>query len=213
MTQMEYHIWFPKQDAGINNNELTFSIGNMKCREYAVVFFIIHGYDVHGDELYSVNDEPIYTSNRWVVDGSYSEYVEPNIYLTNDILDDLATIQIELVAIGVDDDNPLYMTQIMLTDEFFTTYHAPNEVLAETDIGFIRNAYVNLYTNNLEGYLQVIRPSKSSITNRTLLANDVTVLAPHLDNEEDIDAPQNILYEFLNQVEEKTTINMDNFTM
>ena len=213
MTQMEYHIWFPRQDANINETELTFSIGNMKCREYAVVFFILHAFDVHGNELHEINNEPAYQqTDRWVVDSSYSQYVEP-FSITPEMLDNLATIQIELVAIGVDDDNPLYMTQIMLTDEFFTTYHAPNEVLAETDIGFIRNAYVNLYSNNFEGYLQVIRPSKSSITDRTLPPNDVTVLAPHLDNEEDIDAPQNILYEFLNQVEEKTTIDMDNFTM
>ena len=212
MTQIEYHICFPQQANNIVENYVTFSIGNMKCREYAVVYFILHGYDAHGNELSPIGEKAIYTSERWVINSEYNQYVE-QFYVSDDILDDLATIKIEMVAIGVDDDNPLYMTQIMLTDELFTTYHAPNEQLAESDIELIRTCYANLYSNNFQGFLQVIRPSGYGFTTSTLLENDVTVLAPHLDNEDAIDSPTNLLYEFLNQVEQETTIAIDNFTM
>ena len=210
MSQEEYHILFPMTRNNIENNTVTFVIGSMKCRTYAVVYFKLHGYDNHHNELHIVGSKPIHTSSRWVVDESYSEYVE-EFYISDEILDDLAFIQMELVAIGVDDDNPLRFTQCMLTDDIYTSYHAPNEAIAVAEIKLINTPYVELYNNRFNGFLQVIRPNKKAFTTDVLTKNDETVLIPHLDNEEDIDKPANILSEYLNQTEEKTTIAMDSF--
>lgn len=210
MSQEEYHILFPMTRNSIENNDVTFVIGSMKCRTNAIVYFVLHGYDNHYNELHSVGNKPIYTSKRWVVDESYSEYVE-KFFISDAILDDLAFIQIELIAICIDDDNPLRFTQCMLTDDLYTSYHAPNEAIAVAEIKLINTPYVELYNNRFDGFLQVIRPSKKAFTTDVLTRNDETVLVPHLDNEEDIDKPANILSEYLNQTEEKTTIAMDSF--
>ena len=210
MSQEEYHILFPMTRNSIENNDVTFVIGSMKCRTNAIVYFVLHGYDNPHNELHSVANKPVYSSKRWVVDESYSEYVE-KFFISDAILDDLAFIQIELIAICIDDDNPLRFTQCMLTDDLYTSYHAPNEAIAVAEIKLINTPYVELYNNRFDGFLQVIRPSKKAFTTDVLTRNDETVLVPHLDNEEDIDKPANILSEYLNQTEEKTTIAMDSF--
>lgn len=210
MSQEEYHILFPMTKNNIENNDVTFVIGSMKCRTQAVVFFKLHGYDNHHNEIYLVAEKPLYTSNRWVVDETYSEYVE-SFTVSDAILDDLAFIQIELIAIGIDDDNPLRFTQCMLTDDLYTSYHAPNEALAKAEIKLLNTPYAELYNNYFDGFLQIIRPSKKAFTTDVLTKNNETILVPHLTNEEDIDKPANILAEYLNQREEKTTIAMDSF--
>ena len=210
MSQEEYHILFPMTRNSIENNDVTFVIGSMKCRTNAIVYFVLHGYDNHHNELHSVANKPVYTSKRWVVDEDYREYVE-EFSISDAILDDLAFTQIEIIAICIDDDNPLRFTQCMLTDDVYTSYHAPNEAIAVAEIKLINTPYVELYTNRFDGFLQVIRPSKKAFTTDVLTRNDETVLVPHLDNEEDIDKPANILSEYLNQTEEKTTIAMDSF--
>lgn len=210
MSQEEYHILFPMTKNNIENNDVTFVIGSMKCRTQAVVFFKLHGYDNHHNEIYLVAEKPLYTSKRWVVDETYSEYVE-SFTVSDAILDDLAFIQIELIAIGIDDDNPLRFTQCMLTDDLYTSYHAPNEALAKAEIKLLNTPYAELYNNYFDGFLQIIRPSKKAFTTDVLTKNNETILVPHLTNEEDIDKPANILAEYLNQREEKTTIAMDSF--
>lgn len=210
MSQEEYHIAFPMQKNNIENNDVTFVIGNMKCRTYAVVYFILHGFDNHNNELHIVADKPLYSSKRWVVDETYSEYLE-EFSISDDILDDLAFIQIELIAIGIDDDNPLRFSQCMLTDDMYTSYHAPNEAMAVAEIKLTNTPFAELYNNRFNGYLQIIRPNKKAFTTDVLTKNDETVLIPHLDNEDDIDKPANILAEYLNQTEVKTTIAMDTF--
>ncbi len=210
MSQEEYHILFPQSKNNIENNTVTFVIGSMKCRTYAVVYFILHGFDNHHNEIYSVGNKPLHTSSRWVVDESYSEYVE-EFNVSDSVLDDLAFIQIELIAIGVDDDNPLRFTQCMLTDDMYTSYHAPNEAVSFAEIKLLNIPYAELYNNRFDGFLQVIRPNKKAFSTDMLNKNDITVLAPHLDNEEDIDNPQNIVAEFLNQYEQETTISLDSF--
>ena len=210
MSQEEYHILFPMTRNSIENNDVTFVIGSMKCRTNAIVYFVLHGYDNHHNELHSVANKPVYSSKRWVVDEDYREYVE-EFSISDAILDDLAFTQIEIIAICIDDDNPLRFTQCMLTDDVYTSYHAPNEAIAVAEIKLINTPYVELYNNRFDGYLQVIRPSKKAFTTDVLTRNDETVLVPHLDNEGDIDKPANILSEYLNQTEEKTTIAMDSF--
>ena len=210
--QTEYHIKFKEIQNNISDVNLTFAISHMKCRTLAVVYFMLHCYDVKGDEIYSVARKPAYTSKRWVVDSSYTQYIE-EFTLAESILDITNTTQIELVMIGVDDNNPLYFNQLMLTDKPFVTYHETDEAMSVAEIAFIKNGYVNLYNNKSENYLQVIRPSKKSFTTNTLTANDLTVLAPHIKGEPDVDEDIDVFVEFLNQVEQSTNIAIDNFKM
>lgn len=210
MTQTEYHIRFQKIRNPIENLNLTFVIGNMKCRTYAVVYFVLHAYNNRGDEIYSVGNKPIYTSKRWVVDESYRQYIE-EFSVTDKQLKQFAFIQIELVAINVDDNNPLWFTQCMLTDDVFFAYHAPNEAKAESEVNLINNCYADMFITHSDSYLQIIRPSKKSFTTNKLTKNDITVIAPHLADEPQVDKSSNLLMEFLNQKEETTNIYIDDF--
>ena len=210
--QTECHIKFKEIQNNIDNTNLTFVINNMKCRTLAAVYFILHCYNLEGDEIYSVADKPAYTSNRWIVDSSYSQYIE-EFEISDDILEETNTTQIEIVAINIDDNNPLRFNQCMLTDKPFTAYHETDEAMNDAVIGLNKNSYANLYSNKSEAYLQIIRPSKKSFTTRTLTANDITVLAPHIPSEPDVDDPVNLFLEFLNQTEQSTNIALDNFKM
>ena len=209
MTQEEYHIRFPTFKNNIDDGRnVTFSIGNMKCgnkNAIAIVYFVFHAFDVHHNEIHSVGNKPLFTSKRWVVDYTYSQYKD-TFSITDDKLDDFAFIQIELIAIGVNDDNPLYFTQCMLTDEYYDSYHMPDELVEVTSIDMINTPYVELYNNRFDGYLQIIRPSKTSFNTTKLSKADISVLAPHLINEEEVDKSTNIMMEFLNQREQKTNI-------
>lgn len=210
MSQEEYHILFPMSKNNIENNDVTFVIGSMKCRTYAVVYFVLHGYDNHHDEIYIVGNKPLHTGQRWVVDETYSEYSE-TFSISDEVLDDLAFIQLELIAINVNDDNPLRFTQCMLTDDLYTGYRAPNEAKATAQIKLLNTPFAELYNNRFDGFLQIIRPNKKGFTTKAISKNDITVLVPHLDNEEPIDKSANILAEFLNQTDIKTTIALDSF--
>lgn len=210
MSQEEYHILFPQTRNNIENNDVTFVVGSMKCRTYAIVYFKLHGYDNHHNEIYSVGNKPLHTGQRWVVDETYSEYVEA-FTVSDEVLDDLAFIQIELIAINVNDDNPLRFAECMLTDDIYTSYHAPNEAVSLAEIKLLNTSYAELYNNRFDGFLQIIRPNKKAFTTDVLTKNDVTVLAPHLNNEEDVDKPTNLVAEFLNQTETITSIALDTF--
>lgn len=210
MTQTEYHIRFPRMRNNIEGLDLTFVIGNMKCRTSAVVYFIFHAFDNHGDEIFRVGNKPIYVSKRWVVDDTYRQYLE-EFSITDEQLNDFAYTQIELVAIDVDDNNPLWFTQCMLTDNPFVSYHAPDEAVVLSKVNLINTCYADLYSPHVDGYLQIIRPSKKAFLTKKLTKNDITVLAPHLDNEQAIDKSSNLLMEFLNQREQTTDIYTDEY--
>ena len=79
-------------------------------------------------------------------------------------------------------------------------------------ISLIKNGYVNMYMNKTENFLQIMRPSKKSFSTKTLSANDITVIAPHIPNEPQADEPTNLFIEFLNQTEQNTNI-VDSFKM
>lgn len=210
--QLEQHIFFNEIQNNIVDTDLTFVINHMKCRTLAVVYFKFHCYDMNGDEIYSVANKPVYTSKRWVVDSSYSRYIE-EFSISEEVLDETNTTQIELVALNIDDNNPLYFNQCMLTDKPFTAFHKTDEAMEVAVFSLIKNGYVNLYSNSSENYLQVIRPSKKSFSSHTLTANDITVLAPHIPSEPQTDFPTNLYFEFLNQTEQTTNIALDTFKM
>lgn len=208
--QVEYHILMQEIDNNIGDENLTFVINHMKCRTICVVYFILHCYDINHDEIL-IAKKPVYVGKRWVVDASYSKYVEKFI-VSDKILEKTSKVQVELVAINIDDNNPLYFNECMLTDKEFTEYHKTDEAMEIAQISLIKNGYVNMYMNKTENYLQVMRPSKKSFTTKTLAANDVTVLAPHIPNEPQADDPINLFIEFLNQTEQTTSI-ADTFKM
>jgi len=210
--QTEQHILFHEIQNNIVDNDLTFVINHMKCRTLAVVYFMLHCYDKNGNEIFPTENHPVYTSKRWVVDTTYSRYLE-EFTISDRILNKTNTVQIELVAINISDNNPLYFNQPMLTDKPFTEYRKTDEALEIAVFSLIKNGYVNLYSNTSENYLQVIRPSKKSFTSHTLTANDITVLAPHIPSERETDKPTNLYIEFLNQTEQDTNIALDTFKM
>ena len=203
--QEEIHILFPAVSNQFNIVDNSFTINEMKCRTVSVVYFIAHAYEVNGNEIL-INNQPLHVGERWAVDETWSSYTE-NFNIPSEILSNINKVQIELVLINVDDANPLYFTECMLANTPFTDYFDNNESISNADIGFINNAYVNLYTNDQEGdYLQIIRPYKTPFTNSTLAKSKCTVLAPHIASENYTDKPQNIFFEFLNQTEQETNI-------
>ena len=207
VVQEEVKILFPVINNGFTGEEISFVINQMKCRTLAVVYFKLHCYDLNDDEIL-INNDAVHIGERWVVDSDYSSYVS-TFELDKNILLDTKKLQLELRFIGVDDDNPLYMTEIMLMNGSFTEYHSPNEDVGETSIGFINNAYANLYSNNREGdYLQVIRPTKNPFTTKTLSKCAETVLVPHITGETEHDKPHNIFMEYINQTEQVTNIDL-----
>jgi len=210
--QEEYHIFFPKVSAGFESNTVTFSINNMKCNDVCIVFYILHCYNLQGNEIL-VNYQPLHIGNRWIVDNVYSPYYD-TYEISSTHLHNIHQIQIELVIIGVNDNNPLRFNQVMFANkEYDGVWHKPDEEMEEANIGFNKNRFINLYTNSTENYLQVIRPYGDAITTKKLTKSQLTVIAPHLEHEPEIDNPTNLLMEFYNQNEQETTIHNDGFKM
>lgn len=203
--QEEVRILFPRMKNRLTSGENAFIINNMKCRTVSVVYMILHCYHLDGHEILT-GDKPFHIGERWVIDETWSKYY--SIINVDTILNNLKEIQIELVCINVDDNNPLYFTECMLQDNgLIGDYHAPDEAIIDAEIGFLNTNYANLYTNNQEGdYIQVIRPNTDSFKNSKLTKSNDTIIAPHLKDEPSTDKPQNIFVEFLNQTEQKTTI-------
>ena len=59
---------------------------------------------------------------------------------------------------------------------------------------FNKSCYANLYNEDGK-FLQVIRPSKDDIFINKITASEVTVLAPHLEDEAEEDSPVNLFFE------------------
>ena len=210
--QVEYHLFFPKILSELTDNIITFSIGNMKSERISVVYYVLHCYDLQDNEIL-LNNASLHIGERWIVDKTYSSYYDTT-ELPVDYLHNIHKIQIELVMIGVNDNNPLRFNQVMLTNkEYDEQYHEPDEALQEATIGFSQTRFVNLFTNKSENYLQVIKPEGSAITSLKLPKSELTVIAPHLEHEAEIDNPTNLLMEFFNQYEQETTIHNAGFKM
>ena len=204
MSQEEIHILFPMQRSELKDGIVSFAINYMKCRTVAVMYYILHAYDYDDTEIL-VENAPFHIGMRWAVDETWSSYVD-EVELSESDLKEVAKIQLELVLINVDDDNPIYFTELMLMNGEFEHYYEPDEAFVEAEIGFINNAYVNMYKNNVDRYLQIIRPTRTPFTTSTLSKSGYTILAPHLNGENPNDKPQNLFMEFINQTEQTTNI-------
>lgn len=209
---IKYKLTFPVKDGEINpaqirvtDSKLTFSIGHIKTRlNPAVIYFIFYGFDYHKTKICE------YTSDRMVVSTEYTQkhvtfdipfFQKPNstkYYNTSD----LDNYCFDIILIGVDSENPLYLNHIQLEEGDFTEYHKPNEEINNVKIGFNRNSYVNLYDMS-ETYLQVIRPNHEDITSEQLTKSQMTILAPHLPNESVHDDPLKVFYEFMYMTEQR----------
>ena len=200
MTEEEYHILFPKIQVNFTKNDLVFHINNIKSRHLSTLHFKLHCFDKHDEEIY------VYTSPRWVIDNEYSARTRA-FTISDKVYDEVLYTQIELITLGITSENPLYFTECMFAeyDGDNVIYHEPSEVIRDVEIGFINSRYVNLYTSDGD-YLQVIRPTGKGITTNTLVRETCTVLAPHLENEADIDDPINIFMEFINQTEQRIDV-------
>lgn len=199
--ELEYHIDIPKTltPCRFIEDELTFSINWMKSRLPSAVYFILHLYDSSKTEIST------YTSDRWIVDHTYSHY-HHTFQLNQDEVDDTSFYQIELVAVNINSENPLSFKEIMLQQTPYDGYyHKPNEVLDSKEIKFNKSRYANLYMENGD-YLQVIRPKADNIFTDKLVGSACTVLAPHLVDETDLDNPINLFLEFLNQTEQRIDV-------
>lgn len=214
VTQIQYHILFPRTQSFFRANDVTFSINHIRSRRPSIMEFRFHCFDMQNKEIkvdgngaivdsssqaYS-NANIVYTADRWVI-GTVYEHREASFDISDDVLEATAYVQIELVTMGVDSENPLYFTEVMLQEEDFSEYHQPREVIESYLVGFNNNLYANLYTDDGE-YLQVIRPNKESIHTNMLDKAEVTILAPHFAEEDEYDDDVAVFIEAMNQREQ-----------
>lgn len=187
----------------VNDDDLTFSIGDIKTRNSpAVIYFKFYGFDYHKNLIAE------YTSDRMVVTTEYQQLYKTFKVPYNEIegstthYSDLDHFYIEIYMFGVDSENPLYMNHLQLNQGDLLDYHKPNDEKTNVSVGFYRNSYVNLYDDS-EVFLQVIRPNKEDITTSSLTKSQMTIIAPHLPDESTFDDPLNIFYEFMCMTEQK----------
>ena len=192
----EYHILFPKLQVNFSQRNLYFLINKIKSRLTSVLYFKLHCYDSSNQEIYT------YVSPRWAIDTEYRTR-KRQFDLSEDVYNQVAYTQIELITIGITSENPLYFTECMLSEYGATDmdYHLPNEAFKEVKIRFLNSRYINLYDGD-GNFLQIIRPNGEKITTNTIAKSTCTVLAPHLSDESDIDDPTNVFLEFINQKEQ-----------
>ena len=205
------------------DNQLSFGIHNMKSRVPSAVYFILHLFDgfdtdeTEANELFvetknpsdpsMVHREPVYImKNRWVVDNTYSTYHD-TFTIDESFVDKGVVFQIEIRTDNISSENPLYFNKLMFNEgEWEDDHHIPNEVTRDVKIGFNKSSYANLYNDDTDTYLQVIRPMRDAITTNELTKSSCTVLAPHIASEQSTDDPINLFLEFINQTEQRIDV-------
>ena len=213
MSDTEFSVTFPKEpsDVCFVNTTLTFGIEHMKSRLPCAVYFILHLFDKNGDEIgYEFpllsEVEPVYTfKGRWIVDNTYSTYFH-TFEINQEFVDRSVKYQIELRFDGVTSENPCYFNGLMFNEGEWDGYHKPYETKDKVVIGFQNTGYVNLYNDEEDTYLQVMRPNKNKFNTRKLTKSGCTVLAPHIPSESSVDEPLNLYLEFINQTEQRIDV-------
>ena len=192
--QIQYHLLLPKTQALFTTNDLTFSINKIRSRRPSVAYPRLHLFDMSGDLIESIDGE------RWVI-GTVYEHRESQFTITDELLSDAVYTQIELVLLGIDSENPLYFTEVMFQEGVFTEYHQPNEEIIDEVIKFNKNTYTNLYKPD-GNYVQVIRPNQEEFKTTELSKAEVTILAPHFEDDSDFDDDVAVFIEAMNQREQ-----------
>lgn len=206
--QEEITILLPKMPNTLNGDIFTFTINKLKCRTggLAVVYYKLYLWDLDNIEV-PVNDDAWHIGHRMAIGETWSSYHD-TFTIDEETLDRIKLMQIEIRFVLVDDNNPVYFSELMLQNGEFTEYHSTNEEMKEAVIGFNNSSYANLYDGDSRDYLQIIRGDKEPFTTKVLSKANITVLAPHLVGETSLDRPDNLFTEFINQKEQVTDIKM-----
>ena len=207
---MEYRLKLPKQNKMFDTVDLTFSIAHLRSRRPSIIYFILHLFDINNDEIL-IEDKPVFTSERNVVGTKFdlenADYVYP-FTISQSALDETIYSQLEIVTIGIDSENPLYFGGLMLQEGHeYNGYHVPQEMdkMNNHTIELPNNLYANLY--DIDGnYLQVIRPNKEAFNTNKLNPAQYTILAPHFEDDADVDSHVAVFLEAMNQTEQKIDV-------
>ena len=198
MSEIEYKITFAKQGVNFNNNTLTLLVHNMKSRTLSTVYFKFRLYDMTDTVIHT------YTSDRWVIDDTYSEYYT-TFTLDDKLIRNSSYYQLEFYTDLITSENPLFFNGVMLKEGECGDYHKPSDRKEAMDVEFNKSSYANLYGDN-GMYLQVIRPKHDKINTGTLYGSSCTVLAPHIDGESKYDDPVDLFLEFINQTDQRIDV-------
>lgn len=206
--QEEIQILLPVMANTLQGDMFTFTVNQLKCRKsgLAVIYYKLHLWNLDNEEVL-VNDDAFHIGKRAVIGETWKSYHDV-FYIDEETLNTIKLLQIEIRFILVDDNNPVYFSELMLQNGEFTEYHSTDEEMKEAVIGFNNNSYVNLYDDDNKDYLQIIRGDKVPFTTKMLNKAQNTVLAPHLVGEPILDRPDNLFMEFLHQKEQTTNIKM-----
>lgn len=194
---IKYKLTFRETQIRVSDDEITFTIGQIKSRSMSVVYFKFYAYDLRKNLIAE------YTNERWVITTEYTEKTKTFTIPLSASYEpqDIDSVVIELYTIGIDSENPLYFNRVMLNSGGYLDYHQPNEAIKDIEVGFKTNKYVNLYDSS-DGFLQIIRPYGESFSTEKLTPSQTTILVPHLDNETSFDNPTSIFYEYMYMVEQ-----------
>ena len=207
---MEYRLKLPKQSKMFDDKDLIFIINHIRSRMPSVLYFIFHCYDISNTEIL-VDSQPVFTSDRRVIGSKYNDDGGDYVYefsLTDSIVESTVYTQIEIRTIGIDSENPLYLSELMLQENDGTGYHGyhvPSEYIREHTIELPSSSYANLYDKD-GNYLQVIRPNKEAFSTNVLGKAQYTILAPHFDDDEGVDSHVSVFLEAMNQTEQRIDV-------
>lgn len=207
---IEYRLKLPKQNVLFDTVDLTFSINHLRSRRPSIIYFILHLYDMSNNEIL-IDDNPVFVSERSVVGTKFDLENADYVYtfsIPQSALDSAVYNQVEIRTIGVDSENPLYFSELMLQEGTeYNGYHVPQELdkMNSHTIELPSNLYANLYDKD-GNYLQVIRPNKEQFNTNTLNKAQYTILAPHFESDEDVDSHIAVFLEAMNQREQKIDV-------
>lgn len=207
---IEYRLKLPKQNVLFDTVDLTFSINHLRSRRPSIIYFILHLFDMSNNEIL-IDDNPVFVSERSVVGTKFDLENADYVYtfsIPQSALDSAVYNQLEIRTIGVDSENPLYFSELMLQEGTeYNGYHVPQELdkMNSHTIELPSNLYANLYDKD-GNYLQVIRPNKEQFNTNTLNKAQYTILAPHFESDEDVDSHIAVFLEAMNQREQKIDV-------
>lgn len=204
------------------DTDLTFTINHIKSRRPSILYYILHCYNITcakvvdeetGEVSYTgeilIDDKPVYTSERTVIGTVYGD--EPSYTDTFTIpkktVENTVYVQVEICTLGIDSENPLYFNELMLQEGTeFNGYHDPQEMeKMNSHVIKVPSLYANLY--DFDGnYLQVIRPNGESFNTNNLSKAQYTILAPHFEDEMEVDNHISVFLEAMNQTEQRIDI-------
>lgn len=222
--ELKYHLLLPKTERLFDENDLSFTINHIRSRHPSVLYFILHLFDVSGNEIYESNGAIEISSNDLddgytaKADESQCAYVSPrkaigtvfseegkdytqNFTISDLLIDSSTYAQLELVTMGVTSENPLYLSELMFQEKAFNGYHEPSELTNNHSVKLPNNTYANLYDKD-GNYLQVIRPNREEFSTAELKGAKYTILAPHFEDDKDVDDHIAVFLEAMNQTEQ-----------